>query len=82
MEAGQPMTYTPRYRRCQTGACPMLIRAPAVVCRDHAGEMAGEWAAAEIAQDRARVPVVPTSADPPGASGAVAPFHTRDESSL
>ena len=71
------------YQRCQIKGCPMLLRAPAVVCHDHRREMAGEWAAAEIAEDRAKgVPGIPISADTKGASGAVAPFHTQDESRL
>ena len=71
------------YQRCQIKGCPMLLRAPAVVCHDHRREMAGEWAAAEIAEDRAKgVAGVSMSTDTRGASGTVAPFHIQDESSL
>jgi hypothetical protein len=45
----------------------MLLRVPAVVCHDHRREMAGEWAAGEIAVDRRRAAPPPTMADTKGA---------------
>lgn len=64
------------YVKCAIKACPMLLRAPAVVCHDHRREMAGEWAAAGILEDRAkRAAPVPMSSDTDGAREQDAPKY-------